>query len=219
MPLQNRVAPDGSLHEDAARGLFTGNRGIIHDPDTKSLTGRRWTTHSWICCSLDYKGVPRQVWGRNFKGRDGPAAGWTELFFLDEATALAAGHRPCFTCRREAAGRFIACYDAANGFSGSGIAKRDALLHAQRRFSAKAPLQRLSAIDLPGLPDGTMVEAGGVFHVLKGRRALRWHFEGYGKPAGLGELARFPVTLVTPRSVVLALRAGYAPVFHLSASD
>lgn len=219
MALQNRVAPDGSLHESTARGLLTGNRGVIHDPDTKTLTGRRWTTHSWICCSLEWKARKREVWGRNFKGRNGPAAGWTELFFLDEATALAAGHRPCFTCRRDAASRFIACYDAANGLSGKDIKRRDSLLHAERRGSARTPPHRLSAIDLPGLPDGTMVEAGGVFHVLKGRRGLAWDFDGYATPIGLGELVRAPVSLVTPRSVVLAMRAGYAPVFHPSAGD
>ena len=90
-PLQNRVTPFGDVVAIAQRGLFIGNRGIIHDPATKTLLQRRWTTKAWLVCVLDYKGRRREVMG----GRT-----WTELFFLDEAVALAAGHRPCFFCRR-----------------------------------------------------------------------------------------------------------------------
>src|SRR6476620_12262288 len=86
-PLQNRVTPFGDVVAIAQRGLFIGNRGIIHDPATKTLLGRRWTTKAWLVCVLDYKGRRRELMG----GRS-----WTELFFLDEAVALAAGHRPCF---------------------------------------------------------------------------------------------------------------------------
>ena len=88
--MQNRVTPFGDVVAIAQRGLFIGNRGIIHDPATKTLLGRRWTTKAWLVCVLDYKGRHREVMG----GRS-----WTELFFLDEAVALAAGHRPCFFCR------------------------------------------------------------------------------------------------------------------------
>ena len=107
MPLQNRVDPFGDIHAVDARGLFTGNRGIIHDPETKTLLRKRWTTKAWIICSCEYKGVRREPMGRN--GPNGKA-GWTELFFLDEVTALAAGHRPCFLCRREQAKEFAACF-------------------------------------------------------------------------------------------------------------
>ena len=86
-PLQNRVTPFGDVVAISQRGLFIGNRGIIHDPATKTLLGRRWTTKAWLVCVLDYKGRHREVMG----GRT-----WTELFFRDEAVALAAGHRPCF---------------------------------------------------------------------------------------------------------------------------
>lgn len=89
MALQNRVTPFGEIVAVSARGGFTGNRGIIHDPATKSLLRRRWTTRAWICCTLDWKGVRRAPMSRR---------SWTELFFLDEATAFAAGHRPCFYC-------------------------------------------------------------------------------------------------------------------------
>src|SRR5215813_3073374 len=99
MTLQNRVTPFGDIVALPQRGLFIGNRGIIHDPATKTLLQRRWTTKAWLVCTCDYKGIRRSM----MAGRS-----WTELFFLDEATALAAGHRPCFLCRRAAAQAFQA---------------------------------------------------------------------------------------------------------------
>src|SRR6202043_879960 len=97
MHLQNRVTPFGDIVAIVQRGMFTGNRGIIHDPVTKSLLKKRWASKTWLICSCAYKGRRREVMG----GRS-----WTELFFLDEAVALAAGHRPCFMCRRKAAEAF-----------------------------------------------------------------------------------------------------------------
>ncbi|MCB1427963.1 MAG: hypothetical protein KDJ66_02400 [Nitratireductor sp.] len=211
MPLQNRVAPDGSLHSRSERGMFTGNRGVIHDPGTRALSGRRWTTKAWICCVLDHRGRKRDVWGRNFNGRNGPAAGWSELFFCDEVTALAAGHRPCFACRRDDASRFLAASGIANANSA------DIALHGERWLSSQQAPQRLSPIDLPGLPDGTMVRAGERFHAIRGRKALAWDFGGYQEPVGFGELLRHPMVLVTPRSVIAALRAGYKPAWHETA--
>jgi hypothetical protein len=105
MPLQNRVTPTGDIIATPHRGLFTGNRGIIHDPATKTLT-RRWASPAWLTCVCEFRGRRRTVMG----GRS-----WTELFFLDEATAFAAGHRPCFFCRREDAVRFRAAWEAGNG--------------------------------------------------------------------------------------------------------
>lgn len=116
MPLQNRVEPFGAIRAVAARGLFTGNRGIIHDPDGRRLLPRRWTTKAWIICRCDFRGRRRDVMGRN--GSAGGAS-WTELFFLDEVTALAAGHRPCFFCRRADAVRFADC--AADGLGLTGL--------------------------------------------------------------------------------------------------
>jgi len=99
VPLQNRVTPFGTLVADAARGEMFGNRGgRIHDPATRRLTGRRWASKAWICCVLSFKGRQRSVWGQSY----------TELFFCDEVTALAAGHRPCFECRRRDALAFQA---------------------------------------------------------------------------------------------------------------
>lgn len=211
MALQNRVDPFGVLFADAARGLYTGNRGIIHDPDTKTLLGNRWTTKAWICCSLDYQGRRRDVWGRN--GPEG-AAGWTELFFADEVTALAAGHRPCFFCRRADAEAFQAAFAQGSGLEAMPAPEMDAILHGERRLSMAGEPQRLSPIDLPGLPDGTMVEAGGTAYALRERRALAWRPDGYGSPAALSDLMRAPVTLITPRATVSALRNGYRPAWR-----
>ena len=214
MPLQNRVAPDGSLHENPARGLFTGNRGILHDPETRTLGGRRWTAPAWICCSLVHGERTRDVWGRN--GPNG-AAGWTELFFLDEVTALAAGHRPCFACRRDAAREFSATWVSA-GLGDGSADTMNAMLHGERWLSRGNPPQALSMIDLPGLPDGVVVESNGTFHAMRDRRALPWDFTGYGKPVPLSNLLRFPVKLVTPVSIMKVLRAGYRPAWHESAN-
>ena len=96
VPLQNRVSPFGELCAFSARGLFMGNRGGRFHTDAKKVTARRWASRQWICCVLEFKGRRRDVWGRSY----------TELFFLDEPTAFAAGHRPCFECRRRDAEAF-----------------------------------------------------------------------------------------------------------------
>src|SRR5437764_7371423 len=98
MPLQNRVTPFGDIVAIPQKGMFTGNRGIIHDPATRTLLKRRWATKAWLSCVCEFKGRRRDVMARR---------SWTGLFFLDEAAALAAGHRPCFFCRRAAAGAFL----------------------------------------------------------------------------------------------------------------
>src|SRR5690242_19291681 len=100
MPLQNRVTPFGDLITTPARGLFMGNRGGRFHRDDRTLSGRRWTSRQWICCRLAFNDRRRQVW----------RTGYTELFFLDEVTALAAGHRPCFECRRADARAFAAAF-------------------------------------------------------------------------------------------------------------
>src|ERR1700722_11047961 len=101
MPLQNRVTPFGDIVAIPQRGTLIGNRGIIHDPVTRTLLGRRWATKAWLGCGLHYKERRREVVSRR---------SWTELFFLDEAVALAAGHRPCFYCRRKDAEAFRAAW-------------------------------------------------------------------------------------------------------------
>ena len=202
MALQNRVTPFGEIIAIPERGMFMGNRGIIHDPVTRTLLSRHWTTKAWIVCRCDYKDVRRKVMG----GRS-----WTELFFLDEATALAAGHRPCFFCRREAAQRFQSCWARGHGVARPSAPTMDAKLHAER-LDGKA--KRLHP--LPGaiseLPDGAMVAAEGVAFLIAGGRAFRWRPVGY-KPVGA---APVEAQLLTPPSTLRALAAGYRPVLHAS---
>lgn len=217
MPLQNRVDPFGAIHAVPDRGLFTGNRGVIHDPATKTLLARRWSTKAWIVCSLVHpRGLLRQPMGRN--GRAGNA-GWTELFFLDEVTALAAGHRPCFFCRRAAALAFSRHFAAGSGMDAATAPAMDAILHRQRlaaggKAGTAATAETLSREVIATLPDGAVIEAGGHAWALRDRQALPWRFRGYGDPSALPAAAR----LVTPPATVAALAAGFVPVWHPSAS-
>jgi hypothetical protein len=202
MPLQNRVTPLGDIVATPQRGMFTGNRGIIHDPATQTLT-RRWSSKAWLTCVCEFRGRRRKVMG----GRS-----WTELFFLDEATALAAGHRPCFYCRRDDANAFRAAWQRGNR-SGDLLAPEiDEVLHGER---LDGRVKRLHALRTPleALPDGAMVQAGGESYLIARGRTLRWSFDGYS--AVNAELR--DAMLITPPSTVRALRAGYRPVLHGSA--
>src|SRR5471032_3140814 len=151
MPLQNRVTPSGEIVATRHRGLFTGNRGIIHDPATRTLLRKRWTTKAWITCVCEFRGRRRAVMG----GRS-----WTELFFLDEATAFAAGHRPCFYCRRADALRFCSAWEAGNGVRSVLAPDMDTALHRER---LDGRVKRLHALPAPieRLPDGVMVAVDG----------------------------------------------------------
>ncbi len=169
MPLQNRVTPAGDIIADPHRGLFTGNRGIIHDPATKTLLKKRWSSPAWITCLCEFRGWRRPVMGRR---------SWTELFFLDEATAFAAGHRPCFFCRRDDANRFRAAWERGNGITDVRARDMDAVLHRERLERGK---KRLHPLPLPieTLPDGAMVQAGAAYFLIAQGRALQWSMAGY----------------------------------------
>jgi len=125
MPLQNRVTPFGDIVAIPQVGMFTGNRGNIHDPATKTLLNKRWASKAWLVCACDYQGRRREV----MAGRS-----WTELFFLDEAVALAAGHRPCFLCRREAASEPSDCESLS--------ARRRFLCTSERLWSGSDPASK-----------------------------------------------------------------------------
>jgi hypothetical protein len=200
MPLQNRVTPFGELIATRARGTLMGNRGgRIHD-DERKLTARRWTSKQWICCQLDFNNRHRKVWGD----------GYTELFFLDEVTALAAGHRPCFECRRKDAERFAALF--------SGKAKRasaptmDKILHAER-LDRKAKRTHRRAIDT--LPDGAMIVREGEACAVRGNSLLHWTAGGYdrrlARPRGI------TADVLTPPAILTVLARGYAPMWHNNA--
>jgi hypothetical protein len=203
MPLQNRVAPTGDIIATTHRGLFTGNRGIIHDPATKTLLKKRWSSPAWITCVCEFRGWRRKVMG----GRS-----WTELFFLDEATAFAAGHRPCFFCRREDANRFRAAWEKGNGVKGVRAREIDRVLHGERLDRGR---KRLHALTMPliSLPDGAMVQADQESFLIVQGRALQWSMAGYQKVAA----ALDDAMLLTPPSTLRALNTGYRPVLHPSA--
>jgi len=201
-PLQNRVTPTGDIIATPHRGMFTGNRGIIHDPATKSLT-RRWASQAWLTCVCEFKGRRREVMG----GRS-----WTELFFLDEASALAAGHRPCFFCRRDDANRFRAAWEHGNRIKGVSAREIDAVLHRER-LAGRA--KRLHPLPMPPerLPDGAMVQEGAESYLIGQGRALSWSPAGYSQaPNALKD-----AMLLTPPSTLRALSAGFRPVLHQSA--
>jgi hypothetical protein len=200
MPLPNRVDAFGNLFATPARGALTGNRGgRLHDEQRK-LGSRRWASRQWICCKLDFNNRHRAVWGD----------GYTELFFLDEVTAFAAGHRPCFECRRKDAEHFAAL------FSGHGkraaAADMDKTLHAERLIGKTKRTHR-RAID--ALPDGAMVAIDNEAFAIRGDRLLRWTPHGYGdarsRPRGT------QVDVLTPPSILRVLARGYAPRWHVSA--
>lgn len=208
MTLQNRVDPFGGIHAVPERGDLTGNRGVLHDPSTRTLLNRRWTTTAWIICALAHpRGVKREVMGRN--ARSGKA-GWTELFFLDEVTALAAGHRPCFYCRRAAAMQFQHCFAAGNGYSHMTAPQMDRLLHTQRLATSRPTL---GADAIRNLPSATMIAAQGQPLAIFGTRALVWSFGGYAGETPLPLEAE----LLTPQASIAALRNGYTPLWHVSA--
>ncbi len=194
MPLQNRVTPLGELIADPARGLVYGNRGCLHDASgriRRHANGKRW-----IACRLEFKG-----WQRRPLLRPGR---FTELFFLDEATALAAGHRPCALCRRADYVRLL----EISGFTGADAI--DARLSAERAHHHEARLD--------GLPDGAFVLRDGEPWLVRGAELLRW------TPAGYAERVARPsarATVVTPPTLVEVLRTDWeplVPLFHPSAS-
>lgn len=213
MPLQNRVDPFGTIHAVPERGLFTGNRGIIHDPETKTLLKKRWALPAWIICVCEFRNVRREPMGRN---RPGGKPGWTELFFLDEVTALAAGHRPCFFCQRERAKDFVGRFGEAFGIAEPRAPQVDKRLHKERLASGGQP-PIVAADELAGLPDGTMVADGGSAYALRDGKALRWSFAGYGNPEAFGGLDDRPLRLLTPATTVAVLRQGYQPVWSPTA--
>ncbi|NUS20488.1 MAG: hypothetical protein HOQ25_11980 [Mesorhizobium sp.] len=203
MPLQNRVTPTGDIIATPHRGLFTGNRGIIHDPATKTLLKKRWSSPAWITCLCEFRGWRRPVMARR---------SWTELFFLDEATAFAAGHRPCFFCRRDDAKRFHAAWEAGNGASGVNAKAMDAVLHRERLDRGRKRLHPLP-MSLGDLPDGAMVQQGEGSCLVVPGRVLQWSPAGYSTvERQLGDAA-----LLTPPSTLRALNAGYHPALHPTA--
>ena len=205
VPLQNRVTPLGELVATPARGLVYGNRGCLHDADGRIR--RRWQVRRWIACRLVFKD-----WHRSRLLQPGK---FTELFFLDEATALAAGHRPCALCRREDYDRFAAFWRRLNGDVGADAI--DVRLQDERVEPVSRD-RRLHPGPLDDLPDGAIVLHAGAPHLVLGPRLLRWQPSGYAAP--VARPTGTETTLVTPPSLVELLRSGWEsalPLIHPSA--
>lgn len=203
MPRENRVTPDGRIVADPARGLLTGNRGILID-----AAGRRRWTHrhkAWISCALHY---------RDHRQPLASARSWTPLFFLDEAVALAAGHRPCALCRREDYLRFRAAWGAATGGAPPRADEMDRVLHASRVLPRSGGKVTFEAAPVT-LPDHCFIRIGGGSGLILGDRLLPCGPAGYG--AALPRPMAGPVTVLTPRPALSVLRAGYIPLLHPSA--
>jgi hypothetical protein len=195
MPLQNRATPLGEVVADPARGLVYGNRGCLHDAGGRIR--RRYAGKRWIACRLSFRGWQRTPLLQ--------AGRYTELFFLDDATALAAGHRACALCRREDYHRLLAILGCA------GADAVDEQLHAER-LDSDTRGQRRHEERFERLPDGAFVLRGGAPHLVLGSELLRWTPAGYAerspRPTG-------PAILLTPPTLVEVLRAGWEPAVPL----
>ncbi|WP_165064817.1 hypothetical protein [Paludisphaera rhizosphaerae] len=198
MPRRNRVAPDGVILAAPDRGTFMGNRGKLHDAEGRIC--RDWRVQRWLICDLDFNERRRTVMAPDR---------YTELFFLDEATALAAGHRPCFECRRPRFLAFQSAMEAGLGAPSLAASDIDDRLHRERLTPEGA--KRTFVADLERLPDGVFVALRGRPHLVSGESIFAWSFGGYSeprpRPAG-------QVVVLTPPSTVAALAAGYRPVLH-----
>ncbi len=209
MPRRNRVTPFGEIVAVPERGTMMGNRGILHDADGRIR--RPWAVKRWLLCVLEFNGRHRTVMAPNR---------YTELFFLDEATGLAAGHRPCFECRRS---RYLAFRDAWAAGNPETVGPEpiraddmDDRLHAERVGSDRS--KRTERAKLDDLPDGVFVSLGGQEGetcLIWGNELLVWSARGYRerRRRPRGEV----VTVLTPGSTVRAIRSGYVPQIHPSA--
>ena len=218
MPLQNRVAPNGVIFADPARGRLMGNRGgQMHDGERR-LAGRRWVSRAWIACTLQYKNRHEVIMAPGH---------YTQLFFLDEATALAAGHRPCALCRRQDFLRFCDSWQRAFGLARRPFAPEvDAVLHAERLPVGERRVLTIARIG--ELPDGAIfwglarislspVLSGerGAPRLVVGGTTQAWTPSGYLAPEPIDPATEGSV--LTPPSIIAIMCAGYAPMLDPSA--
>jgi hypothetical protein len=208
MPLQNRVNPFGALIATSARGAWTGNRGVIHNKGKEIV--RKYAVKYWITCALEYKDYRRKVMSPNR---------WTELFFLDEATAFAAGHRPCGFCRHADFKRFKNLWVIANGEQ-YGLADKtkidiiDAIIHLERLD--KNGLKKTFKATLTTLPDGSFItfDEMSEAYLWFEQNLYKWSFDGYTQVFQFDKDQE--VNVLTPLSYIAVFKAGYVPQVHFS---
>jgi hypothetical protein len=199
--LQNRVTPYGEIVAVPGRGLMMGNRGVLHD-DARRIV-RPFQVKRWIACVLEFRGRHREVMTPHR---------YTELFFLDEAAAFSAGHRPCAECRRADYNRFLRLWEQ-RWESPASADVMDARLHAER---VERKQKKTYRDELAKLPDGAYVALDRQAWLVRDSSLLAWSDAGYAqrRPRPRGE-----VEVLTPRSAVAILAAGYQPMIHPSAGE
>lgn len=205
-PLQNRVDPWGQLHAVPARGNLMGNRGVLHEGQT---IVRPWKSQAWVTCVLD----------ATFQKRSPFSPGtYSELFFLDEATSFAAGHRPCRVCQRQRHDAFNGAWTSANKPSEPGarlpIAEIDKALHKERARPDRT--KRTCRATVSELPPGTFFEHAGQARLVWTTGHLVWSFQGYTRAEPIDPGVE--VEVLTPRSIVQLFASGFRPCVHASAN-
>lgn len=207
MTLQNRVDPWGKLNSVATRGAWLGNRGILHN-EHKQITAQ-WRHKNWVTCQLGFENIQRKVFS---------AGNYSELFFLDEATAFAAGHRPCFACRRARYNEFKTLWCQVNleatAASAVSIDQIDQQLHAER--AAQGGGKVTFTAEFKDVPEGAFIELNGIAYLLWLERLQQWSPQGYTK----SDLELAPsevITVLTPASIVRLFQHDFKPQVHESA--
>jgi hypothetical protein len=205
--LQNRVDPWGELRAVANRGTLMGNRGILHDDENRIV--RPWAHKAWVTCLLEFNGIKRP--------KPFSPGNYSELFFIDEATAFAAGHRPCAHCQRTRHRAFKDAWVRANVAdqlrASTLMPAIDRVLHAERcvpgghKVTFEAPIVEL--------PLGAIFEHEEAAYLVAAAGYLPWSFDGYGASQGIGGAP--VVKVLTPQSIIRAFAAGFAPMVHSSA--
>lgn len=208
MSLQNRVDPWARLCAVTAKGALMGNRGILHDENRQIVS--QWEHTRWVTCKVEFQGIQR----RPFSPRN-----YSELFFLDEATAFAAGHRPCAYCRKDRFKEFKTAWLASNPELRStprpSIEEVNKIIHTERaakggnKISFEAPVK--------DLPQGTLIDVDGVALLVWRDALLPWSFEGYG-PVRDDLPFSTMVRVLTPKSVIRVFAQGFRPDVHPSAN-
>ncbi len=209
MTLRNRVDPWSHLHAVPTRAATRmGNRGILHNGAREVF--RYWRNKAWICCATRFQGIRRRVFQVE------PTLSYSELFFLDEATALAAGHRPCNDCQRDRLLAFKEAWSRAHGLGRQDLPLKvsaiDAQLHSERLNKSRTKVSL--AETLRSLPAGTLVAKGDIAALVTRQGLRRWSFEGYKEPIDAGST---DFEILTPPSTVSVLRMGYVPDLHPTA--
>ena len=207
MPLENRVDPWGRSNAVTARGELMGNRGILHDEHQKIVS--QWKHRRWVTCKREFQDIKRKPFS---------LGNYSELFFLDEATAFAAGHRPCSDCRKDRFKEFKSAWVASNPELLSkprpSIEEIDKIIHSER--AAKGGGKITFEAPINDLPRGTFIDVDGVALLVWRGALLPWSFDGYGPARDVLPPKTF-VRVLTPASVVRVFASGFTPKVHLSA--